>query len=85
MKQAQLPVEAEAEAGSAVSAWDDLIDRHLARQAVERGLSRNSLDAYAGDLRDFHDFCRSNAVAPGALDTAVLTAWLEASPHAASK
>ena len=32
--------------------WDDLIDRHLIRQAVERGLSRHSMEAYAHDLGD---------------------------------
>src|SRR5216684_555314 len=57
--------------------WDKIIDRHLARQAVERGLSRNSLDAYGGDLRDFHDFCAQSAIAPRALDAQALTAWLE--------
>jgi integrase/recombinase XerD len=57
--------------------WDEMIDRHLARLAVERGLSRNSLEAYGADLRDFHEFCRANAVAPPALDAAVITAWLE--------
>ena len=38
--------------GTRVSAagWDDLIDRHLSRQAVERGLSRHSMEAYAHDL-----------------------------------
>jgi len=67
-----------AEAGNAASAaWDEVIDRHLARLAVERGLSRNSLEAYARDLRDFHDFCRRHGVAPGTIDAAVLTAWLE--------
>ena len=67
-----------AEAGDGASAgWEELIDRHLARLAVERGLSRNSLEAYARDLGEFHDFCRGHAVAAGAIDTAVLTAWLE--------
>src|SRR2546427_213417 len=37
---------------SGESPWDTLIDRHLTRQSVERGLSRNSLDAYGGGLRD---------------------------------
>lgn len=59
------------------SKWDELIDRHLARAAVERGLSRNSLDAYGGDLRDFQDFCAQAGIAPRALDTRALIAWLE--------
>ncbi len=57
--------------------WDELIELHLARQAVERGLSRNSLEAYGGDLRDFQDFCRSHGVDPQALDAAAVTAYLE--------
>jgi len=57
--------------------WDELIELHLARQAVERGLSRNSLEAYGGDLRDFQGFCREHGVAPRALDAAAILAYLE--------
>ena len=57
--------------------WDELIELHLNRQAVERGLSRNSLEAYGGDLRDFQNFCRDRGVEPGALDVAAITAYLE--------
>ncbi len=56
--------------------WDELIDRHLARRAVERGLSRNSLEAYGGDLHDFQRFCLEHRVSPGELDTPRLTAYL---------
>jgi integrase/recombinase XerD len=56
--------------------WDEVIDRHLARRAVERGLSRNSLDAYGRDLRDFQDFCRAAAVTPATLDVSTVTEWL---------
>jgi hypothetical protein len=28
-----------------ITGWDELIDRHLSRQAVERGLSRHSMEA----------------------------------------
>jgi integrase/recombinase XerD len=59
------------------SRWDEAIDQHLARAAVERGLSRNSLEAYSADLRDFQDFCDEVAIVPEALDTRALTAWLE--------
>ncbi len=57
--------------------WDELIDAHLARQAAERGLARHSLEAYARDLRDFHEFCERRGAAPEDLDAALLTAHLE--------
>jgi integrase/recombinase XerD len=57
--------------------WDELIELHLARHTVERGLSRNSLEAYGGDLRDFQNFCREHGVEPPALDVAAITAYLE--------
>jgi integrase/recombinase XerD len=57
--------------------WDQLIDQHLIRQTVERGLSRNSLEAYGRDLSDFHQFCRIHLIAPSQLDTGVVTAYLE--------
>jgi integrase/recombinase XerD len=58
--------------------WDELIDRHLSRQAVERGLSRHSMEAYAHDLSVFQSWCREAAIAPAQLDAAALTAYLEA-------
>ncbi len=57
--------------------WDRLIDQHLIRQTVERGFSRNSLDAYGRDLRDFQQFCRAHRIALNELDTRVITAYLE--------
>ncbi len=57
--------------------WDELIELHLSRQAVERGLSRNSLEAYGSDLRDFQSFCRERVVAPHELNTATIVAYLE--------
>ena len=56
--------------------WDELIELHLARHTVERGLSRNSLEAYGGDLRDFQNFCREHGFEPPALDVAAITAYL---------
>jgi len=57
--------------------WDELIDAHLDRQAAERGLSRHSLEAYARDLRDFHEFCTRRDAAPAGLDAGLITAHLE--------
>jgi integrase/recombinase XerD len=57
--------------------WEQLIDQHLIRQTVERGLSGNSLEAYGGDLRDFHQFCRMHLIAPNQLDSRAVTAYLE--------
>ncbi|MGO9266198.1 MAG: tyrosine recombinase [Candidatus Binataceae bacterium] len=75
-ERSQPQVEAAAD-GAAASRWDTIIDRHLARAAVERGLSRNSLDAYGGDLRDFQSFCAASGIVPEALDTRTLIAWME--------
>jgi len=61
-------------AGSA--SWDALVDRHLVRQAVERGLARNSLDAYGRDLADFVRFCDHGKVDPGKLDAGVLGKYM---------
>ena len=58
--------------------WDELIDRHLSRQAVERGLSRHSMEAYAHDLSLFQSWCRDSGLEPAQLDAAALTAYLEA-------
>jgi integrase/recombinase XerD len=59
------------------SEWDQLIDHHLARQAVDTGLSRNSLEAYGRDLADFQEFCHARHFVPSQLDGRVLTAYLE--------
>ena len=58
--------------------WDSLIDRHLSRQSVERGLSRHSMEAYAHDLGIFQTWCRERKLAPAELDASALTAYLEA-------
>ncbi|MGH7905993.1 MAG: tyrosine recombinase [Candidatus Binataceae bacterium] len=57
--------------------WDQLIERHLERQSVERGLSDNTRDAYGRDLNDFQQFCRDQQVQPKELDAVVLTEYLE--------
>ncbi len=58
--------------------WDSLIDRHLSRQSVERGLSRHSMEAYAHDLAIFQSWCRERSLDPSELDASALTAYLEA-------
>ncbi len=58
--------------------WDGIIDRHLARQAVERGLSPHSMEAYGRDLRDFQNWSRAKNLLPEQLDAAALTTYLEA-------
>jgi len=58
--------------------WDSLIDRHLSRQSVERGLSRHSMEAYAHDLAIFQSWCRERGLVPSELDASALTAYLEA-------
>lgn len=60
-----------------MSTWEELIDRHLSRQAVERGLSIHSMEAYGRDLRDFADWAALKKVSPEAFDSAALTAYLE--------
>ncbi len=57
--------------------WDSLIERHLDRLRVERGLGNNSIEAYARDLRDFQEYCRAHAVAPGELAARVVNGYLE--------
>jgi integrase/recombinase XerD len=57
--------------------WEALIDRHLSRQAVERGLSPHSMEAYSRDLRDFADWAALKKLAPEQFDSTALTAYLE--------
>ena len=57
--------------------WHELVNRFLDRQAVERGLSRHTIEAYALDLRDFVDFCEKEKLAPAAFDARAMTAYLE--------
>jgi len=63
--------------GNNESEWDQLVDQYLIRQTVERGLSRNSLEAYGRDLSDFRQFCRIHLIAPDQLDAGVVSAYLE--------
>src|ERR1035441_5585598 len=57
--------------------WHELVNRFLDRQAVERGLSPRTIEAYALDLRDFLDFCEEEKIAPGDFDARAMTAYLE--------
>lgn len=57
--------------------WDEAIDRHLKRQAVERGLARNSIDAYSRDLADFARYCEDHKIAPRTFGAAALNDYLQ--------
>lgn len=60
-----------------MAGWDQLVERHLERLRVERGLGNNSIDAYGRDLRDFQEHCRARGVAPGALEAGTVSGYLE--------
>lgn len=64
-------------ASAAAADWDSLVERHLVRLRVERGLGNNSIEAYARDLRDFQEYCRAHKVAPGGLAARVVSGYLE--------
>ena len=57
--------------------WHELVNRFLDRQAVERGLSAHTIEAYALDLRDFVDFVEEEKIAPADFDARAMTAYLE--------
>jgi integrase/recombinase XerD len=57
--------------------WHELVNRFLDRQAVERGLSAHTIEAYALDLRDFVDFCEEEKLAPADFDARAMTSYLE--------
>jgi integrase/recombinase XerD len=57
--------------------WHELVNRFLDRQAVERGLSAHTIEAYSLDLRDLVDFCEKENLAPADFDARAMTAYLE--------
>ncbi|HLJ43601.1 MAG TPA: site-specific integrase, partial [Candidatus Binataceae bacterium] len=57
--------------------WDRIIERHLDRLRVERGLGNNSVQAYARDLREFQQHCRDREVEPSALQARIVSDYLE--------
>src|SRR5277367_2240546 len=57
--------------------WEAAIDRYLKRRKVEGNLSRNSFEAYSGDLLDFREFCARLRIDLAAIDSSCLTAYLE--------
>ncbi len=57
--------------------WDQIIERHLDRLRVERGLSNNSVQAYARDLREFQQHCRDHQVEPEVLQARTISGYLE--------
>jgi len=58
--------------------WDSIIERHLDRLRVERGLGNNSVQAYARDLREFQQHCRDRGIEPAALAARAVSRYLEA-------
>jgi len=56
--------------------WDALIDAHIVRLRVERGLSNHSIAAYSRDLNDFHEFCGKEGVAPNDFGTTAITRYM---------
>ena len=61
----------------AAQGWDEIIERHLDRLRVERGLGNNSVQAYARDLREFQQHCRDHEVEPPSLQARVVSGYLE--------
>jgi integrase/recombinase XerD len=61
----------------AAQGWDEIIERHLERLRVERGLGNNSVQAYARDLREFQQHCRDHEVEPPSLQARVVSGYLE--------
>jgi len=57
--------------------WDRIVERHLDRLRVERGLGNNSVQAYARDLREFQQYCRDHEVEPEALGARIISGYLE--------
>ena len=56
---------------------DRLSTLYLDHLAVEKGLSPNSIQAYASDLADYLSFLEENALSdPGQADATVILAWL---------
>jgi site-specific recombinase XerD len=56
---------------------EELRSGFLTMLAVERGLSANTLEAYALDLADLRRHCESNHHEPRELGPAVVVEWLE--------
>ena len=57
--------------------WHEFVNRFLDRQAVERGLSAHTIEAYALDLRDFVDFVEEEKLVPADFDARAMTTYLE--------
>src|SRR3984893_18326932 len=57
--------------------WHELVNRFLDRQAVERGLSAHTIEAYSHDLRDLLDFCEKERIEAADFDTRAVPAYPE--------
>src|SRR4051794_13502006 len=56
---------------------DHALSQFLLHIDLELGLSPNTVDAYARDLRDFSTFCESQSTSLTNADTTTLTAYLQ--------
>lgn len=62
----------------AVTPLEECLDRYMILLSVERGLSRNTLEAYGRDLREFLEVCLSaGKTSPAALDRRVVGIYSE--------
>lgn len=73
------PAEAAAAAGRGPTAIDEAVDDYLEHLKVERGLRRNTIEAYANDLRQLAVYLVGEGVeAPGDVDASLLLRFLSA-------
>jgi len=56
---------------------DILIEQYLSHLTLERGLAKNSLESYAGDLAEYADFLETNGISQiQKVNTVIILGWL---------